>query len=242
MLDQHLMVDKEVLVRVTNIADLNREDVVLEIGGGTGNLTEYIRKIVQKVYVIERDPAMVEKFTDRFKNFDNVMVACGEATTIDFPEFTKCVSNLPYTICEPLLWKFTREEFECLVFVVPKRFVELLTGKRESRLQLLLHAFYNLDVFEDIDPEAFDPPPKVVSSIIRLTPKKNGNFVLRELLQQYDKKTRNALREILMKAGKTKQEALQEVTLKIRPGLQNKKISSLTLHEIMEVIEAFTQK
>ncbi len=240
MLDQHLMVDKEVLVRVVNVADLNKEDVVLEIGGGTGNLTEYIRKIVTKVYVIDKDPKMVEKLGERFKNFDNVMVACGDASSMDFPDFTKCVSNLPYTICEPLLWKFTREEFKCLVFVVPKRFVDLLVGERPSRLKLVIHAFYNLDVFEEISPEAFEPQPKVKSCLIRLTPKNDGNFVLRELLGQYDKKTRNALKEILMKAGKTKQDALQEVTLRVRPKVQDKKICNLSLDEMMEVIEAFT--
>lgn len=242
MLDQHYMIDQEWLIRVTNIADLNKTDIVLEIGGGTGNLTAYLRKIAKQVYVIEKDKELIKPIEYRFKNFKNVAVICGDATITDFPEFTKCVSNLPYTICEPLMWRLTRTTFELTVFVVPKKFVEKLKGDKPSRLHLLIQNFFSLEIFENIPPAAFDPQPRTMSTIIRLRPKKEGNFFLREFLSQFDKKTKNALRWMLVQSGMTKKEATEQIALKIRPAIQDRRISSLSLEEILEIVKKFSEQ
>ncbi len=238
MLDQHFMIDRNILVRIVSIADLNKEDVVLEIGGGKGALTEYLGKIAKKVYVIEKDSSLFDFLEGKFANFSHIYFCLGNAMEVDFPKYNKCVSNLPYTLCEPLLWRFTRENFESLVFVVPKKFTGLLTGVVESRLKLLVDAFYDLEILDDVPPEAFDPQPRVMSSIIRLKPKK-GNLFLREFFKQYDKKTKNALREILMKSGMTKQESIKQVSLSIPLKIQEKNIVNLSLEEIKEVIKGF---
>ena len=240
MLDQHFMIDKEVLVRIVNIADLNREDNVLEIGPGEGALTEYILKIVKRVYAIEKDEKFVKVLQEKFGDNKNITFSFANAMEMNFPACNKCVSNLPYTLCESLLWKFTRyPSYEMLVFTVPKKFTMALTGEKKSRLKLLVDIFYNIEVFDDIPPEAFNPPPKVVSSIIRLTPKENGNFFLRELFKQYDKKTKNALRDILMKTGLNKRDAAMKVQLNLRPQLQNKSVMHLSMDEVQEVIKGF---
>jgi 16S rRNA (adenine1518-N6/adenine1519-N6)-dimethyltransferase len=236
--DQHVMVDKDVLIRVVNLADLNKEDTVIEIGGGAGALTQYLLKIAKQVYVYEKDIKYVPEVEEKFGGWKNVIYTFGNAMEVDFPPFEKCVSNLPYTLCESLLWKFTRYKFDCLVFVVPKPFAERLVGKRVSRLKLLVDAFYEVELFDDIYPESFDPPPKVISKIIRLTPKE-GNPFLGELFTQYDKKVKNALREILMRGGLTKREATEQIAMNIRPAIQDKKVVNLTLNDIKLVIKGF---
>ena len=232
------MIDRNILVRIVGIAELNKDDVVLEIGGGKGALTEYLAKISKHVYVIEKDKALFDFLEGRFANFNHISFCLGNALEVDFPKYNKCVSNLPYTLCEALLWKFSREDFESLVFVVPKKFTGRLTGIVESRLKLLIDAFYELDIFDDVPPEAFDPQPKIMSSIIRLKPKK-GNLFLREFFIQYDKKTKNALREILMKSGMTKKEAIKQVSISIPLRIQEKNIVNLSLEEIKEVVRGF---
>ena len=234
------MIDIPLLVRITSIADLHKNDLVLEIGPGTGYLTRYLQKIAKKVFVIEKDPKLLKELKEKFNNNKNITYIGGDATKLDFPNFTKCVSNLPYTICEPLMWRFIREKFEMLVFVVPLSFAEILTGKTPSRLKLLSDAFYEVEITQKIGPESFYPKPKTESALIKITPKE-GNFFLREFFIQYDKKTKNALREILMKSGMTKSESQEYITLRLKPSIQDKNIVNLSLEEIKEIVKLFTQ-
>ena len=185
-IDQHYMIDIPLLVHITSIADLHKNDIVLEIGPGTGYLTKYLQKIAKKLFVIERDPVLLQELKEKYSFVKNITYLEGDATKLDFPEFTKCVSNLPYTICEPLMWRFTREKFEMLVFVVPLSFAELLIGNKPSRLKLLLDAFYEVEIVQKVGPESFYPKPKTESALIKILPKE-GNFFLREFFIQYDK-------------------------------------------------------
>lgn len=236
------MVDIPLLQRIIKAADLNKTDTVIEIGPGTGNLTVYLQKIGKKVYVIEKDKLLEKSLEERFQHCKNISFIYADAIHTKFPPFNKCVSNLPYTICEPLLWKMTRYEYECLVLVVPKKFTDLLLGNKSSRLKLLADAFFNLELLEIVPPEAFEPPPKVYSALIKITPKKDGNFFLREFFIQYDKRTKNALREIFMKSGLTKTEATEQVLLTIPEHIQNKNIVNLSLEEIKIIAKGFLSK
>jgi 16S rRNA (adenine1518-N6/adenine1519-N6)-dimethyltransferase len=239
-IDQHYMIDIPLLVHITGIADLHKNDLVLEIGSGTGYLTRYLQKIAKKLFVIEKDPQLLKELKEKFSNAKNITYIEGDATQLELPEFTKCVSNLPYTICEPLMWRFTREKFEMLVFVVPLSFAENLTGKNPSRLKLLCDAFYNVEIIQKISPESFYPKPKTESALIKITPNE-GNFFLREFLIQYDKKTKNALREILMKSGMTKTESQEHIALRLKPLIQDKNIVNLSLEEIKEIVKLFAK-
>ncbi|MSR86224.1 methyltransferase domain-containing protein [Candidatus Woesearchaeota archaeon] len=235
MLDQHFMIDEELLQRIVTAASLKKEDSILEIGPGTGNLTKLLIGKGKILTVIEKDKELLQKLKEELKQEKNITFIQADATQQKLPEFTKCVSNLPYTICEPLLWIFTRYEFETLVLVVPDKFTDLLQGYVPSRLHLLMETFYNIEYLERIPKQAFDPQPKVESALIKIARKNTPAKFLKSFLSQYDKKTKNALKEILMKMGKTKSEALQEISFSLRPALQEKNIINLTLKEIEEI-------
>ena len=236
MRDQHFMIDKELLQRIILAAEIKNTDIILEIGPGTGNLTELLLEKAKYVHAIEKDKELINKLKEKYKKKINFIL--DDATKAKFPEFNKCISNLPYTICEPLLWKFTRYTFNSLIFVVPQRFTDLLLGNIPSRLKILTDAFYEIEYKELILSKSFDPKPRGDSALIKIT-LKQGNSFLKEFLSQYDKKTKNAVKEILMKKGKTKSEALENIALKLRPSIQNKNIISLSLKEIKEVIKHF---
>jgi 16S rRNA (adenine1518-N6/adenine1519-N6)-dimethyltransferase len=232
------MTDLELLNRIVEAANITKKDIVLEIGAGTGNLTKFLAEKGKKIEVIEKDKELFKQLKKNLENFRNVSYMHDNAMKVKFPEFNKCVSNLPYNLCESLLWKFTRYKFDSLTFVVPKSFTELLLGKEKSRLIYLVEAYYNVEYLEDVYPDSFEPQPKVVSALIRITPKKTNNF-LRKLLSQYDKKTKNALREILMENGMTKQQATEKVSLMVRPRIQNKNIVNLSLFELETILKRF---
>lgn len=232
------MIDPVLLQRIVGVADVHRKDIILEIGAGTGNLTYYLCKVAQKVYVIEKDLRLKATLHERFDNFPSVNILFGDAIKMTFPPFTKCVSNLPYTLCESLLWKFTRYSYDCLVIVVPQTFAERLIGKKQSRLGLLAEACYNIERIQDVSPNAFDPQPDTMSSLLKITPHK-GNFFLRELFLQYDKRTKNAFREILTRSGLTKREACEKIEL-LSSEIGNKRIVQLSLKEIESIVNLFS--
>ncbi len=240
MLDQHFMIDEELIDRIVAVTEIKKTDTLLEIGPGTGNLTKKLIGKGKTLIIIEKDKELLQKLKEEFK--ENIHFIQGDATQQKLPEFTKCVSNLPYTICEPLLWIFTRYQFESLILVVPQRFSDLLLGYIPSRLQLLIETFYNLEYLERISKETFDPKPKVESALIKITMKKTPETFFKGFLSQYDKKTKNALREILMKKGKTKSEALKYIALSLRPALQEKNIINLSLKEVEEIKKLFSEK
>src|SRR3989338_6287125 len=238
MLDQHFMIDEELLQRIVSAADLKKTDTILEIGPGTGNLTKLLLGKGKSLTLVEKDKVLLQKLKEDLKGEKNITFIQADATQQKLPEFNKCVSNLPYTICEPLLWRFTRYKALC-VFVVPHKFTEKLLGERPSRLKLLVDTFYNIEYLETIHSSAFSPQPKVQSALIKLTSKENNSF-LREFLSQYDKKTKNALETILTKQGKTKSEAKNMIALKLRPKIQEQSILTLSLKEIEYIHKLFS--
>ena len=110
--DQHFLVDAGYLDRIVAAAELNSEDIVLEIGAGVGNLTERLARKAKKVIAIELDPALVNVLHDRFDNVGNIEIIVGDALKIDFPEFDKVVSNLPYSISSEITFKLLRHKFK----------------------------------------------------------------------------------------------------------------------------------
>lgn len=238
MLDQHFMTDEALLKRIIEAAGVRKTDVVLEIGPGTGNLTGLLVKKCKHLNVIEKDKEIFTQLKNRFKDTKNISLDHDNAMTIKFPHFNKCVSNLPYTLCETLLWKFIRYKFDSLTLVVPKNFTDFLLNKRQSRLQYLANEFYNIEYLEDVYPDSFEPKPKVMSSLIRITPK-NKNSLLKSFLLQYDKKTKNALRELLIEKGMTKQQAQDKISLMVRPMILNKNICNLSLFELETILKRF---
>src|SRR3989338_10697618 len=136
MLDQHFMIDEELLQRIVSAADLKKTDTILEIGPGTGNLTKLLLGKGKSLTLVEKDKVLLQKLKEDLKGEKNITFIQADATQHKLPEFNKCVSNLPYTICEPLLWRFTRYKFETLVLVLPNKFTDLLQGYVPSRLHL----------------------------------------------------------------------------------------------------------
>src|SRR4030065_2595070 len=95
---QHFLVDKRVLDRIIEYGDLNSSDVVPEIGAGYGNLTELLAERAGKVIAVEMDPQLAASI-NRSQNLE--IVVC-DALKMDFPQFNKVISNLPYSISSPV--------------------------------------------------------------------------------------------------------------------------------------------
>lgn len=232
--DQHFMIDNDLLEEIASYA--SKWDIVLEIGAGRGALTEKLASRAKMVYAIEKDSSFIPELENKFTNTRNVVFMFDDALKVDFPQFDKCVSNLPYTICEPLLWKFFRLKFFEAVWVVPESFADILTGKSWSKLGYIIPLFFGVRKIKTIPKEAFKPQPDTKSALVVLTARTSEN-PLRSIYTQYDKKLRNALREYFIAKGLKKREASLKSSTLFSQEMLDKKVQNLSAVEIQNLME-----
>ncbi|MEM4496046.1 MAG: 16S rRNA (adenine(1518)-N(6)/adenine(1519)-N(6))-dimethyltransferase RsmA [Archaeoglobaceae archaeon] len=165
-----MLVEKNLLKRIVSYAELSEADVVLEVGCGTGNLTEFLLKYAGKVIGIEKDRKFVEvlkkRFYEKIKSEKFVLIE-GDALRVDFPEFNKFVSNIPYNISSPLTFKLFNYDFDLAVVMYQKEFAERLV-REDNRLGIISKAYCMAEILEIVKPKVFHPKPKVESAIVRI--------------------------------------------------------------------------
>jgi 16S rRNA (adenine1518-N6/adenine1519-N6)-dimethyltransferase len=106
-LGQHFLVDENILGVIGRLAELDDEDVVLEVGPGLGVLTTYLADRVAQVYAVELDPSLGPQLVERLAGRPNVELRFGDALQLELaavaPGARKLVANLPYNIATPLI-------------------------------------------------------------------------------------------------------------------------------------------
>ncbi len=174
---QHILINKKYLHKIIKYAELNFDDVVLEVGCGTGRLTRLLLKSVEKVYGIEIDDRMVKYLQKRFEHeikSGRFVLIQGDALRVEFPEFDKFVASIPYQISSPLTFKLLKHNFKLAVVTYQKEFAERLVAKPGSkkygRLSVVARAYCRAEILDTIPPTAFKPRPKVESAIVRIIP------------------------------------------------------------------------
>ncbi len=230
-LDQHFVIDKNILERVTKLAKITKKETILEIGAGTGNLTKFLLKKAGQVYAIELDKSLLPELK-KIKD-SKLNIISGNALTVKFPKFDKIAANVPYSISEPLLQKLIYNNFKLGVLLLPEKFVKKITSKN-TKLSFISNIFFEIQKDLEVPPECFSPKPRVLSRIILLKPKKTDEPIFADFLKQKNRKVKNALREaIIREKGTTKKE-----TKKLLENMRtDKKVASLNLKELERIQE-----
>lgn len=186
-LGQHFLVDEKILDRIVAYGDLMKEDRILEIGAGIGNLTERLIEQSANVYAIEVDSRLAERLEERCGKRATVINA--DALKIEFPEFDKVISNLPYAISSKITLKILRSNFTIGVLMYQAEFVRRITAsprtKAYGRIAVCVQALTDVEVLEEVPRTAFNPVPPVYSSIVRLTPKHNPEIENKDLFLNF---------------------------------------------------------
>lgn len=219
-LGQNYLIDKNKRDQIINFGNINKEDVILEIGTGIGTLTIELAKKAKKVIAIEQDENICKILAKRLKDekIDNVELLNEDALNVEFPKFNKIISNLPYQISSPITFKFLDYDFDLAVLMYQKEFANRMNGKvgtkNYSRLSAMLYFKCDVEKLTDVSSESFIPKPKIDSTVVKLTPKENKiseeNFKIyskftKALFQHRNKKIRNALidsRHVITKLDK----------------------------------------
>lgn len=219
-LGQNYLIDKNKRDQIINFGNINKEDVILEIGTGIGTLTIELAKKAKKVIAIEQDENICKILAKRLNDekIDNVELLNEDALNVEFPKFNKIISNLPYQISSPITFKFLDYDFDLAVLMYQKEFANRMNGKvgtkNYSRLSAMLYFKCDVEKLTDVSSESFIPKPKIDSTVVKLTPKENKiseeDFKIyskftKALFQHRNKKIRNALidsRHVITKLDK----------------------------------------
>ncbi|MCS7150740.1 MAG: 16S rRNA (adenine(1518)-N(6)/adenine(1519)-N(6))-dimethyltransferase RsmA [Caldimicrobium sp.] len=173
-LGQHLLISPGILAQIAKLAEIKEDDVLLEIGPGTGNLTREILKYpFKKIYLLEFDTDMIAHLRETLQDARAVIIQA-DATDFDYSQLheerIKVLGNLPYNVASLIAENviYHHRLIPLALFLVQKEVAEKwLSGK--SWLSLFIWTFYDIKYLMSIPPRFFLPPPKVTSSLLRLT-------------------------------------------------------------------------
>ncbi|HEX2022796.1 MAG TPA: 16S rRNA (adenine(1518)-N(6)/adenine(1519)-N(6))-dimethyltransferase RsmA [Candidatus Thermoplasmatota archaeon] len=172
-LGQHFLRDARYVDRSIEAASLRPDDVVLEVGPGKGVLTRALAARVAKVVAVEIDAALADALER--EAIPRVEVVRGDAVEAPLPRFDACVSNLPYQISSPFLFRLLELPFRVAVLLVQKEFADRLVAKPDTsdygRLSVNAARRARVSIVARVPPGAFDPPPRVDSAIVRIEPR-----------------------------------------------------------------------
>ena len=172
--DQHFLNDLNILRKIVGFADIQKDEEILEIGAGPGNLTELLAQKARHVHTVEMDPALIELLEEKFKGA-NVSIIKGNALKVDFPRFDKVVANLPYSISSDVTFKLLKSPFKMGILMYQREFAQRMiarVGEADySRLSVDVQYFADVEILMKVPPQAFTPPPEVESAVVKLTPR-----------------------------------------------------------------------
>jgi 16S rRNA (adenine1518-N6/adenine1519-N6)-dimethyltransferase len=180
-LGQHFLIDRNILDKVIRTAQIAKEDAVLEVGPGLGEMTIALARRAKRVIAIEIDSKLAAILGKKMKDYPNVEVVNRDILKVDFNRFLKkeghpikVVANLPYQISTPLLFRFieSKEIFSSLTLMLQKevaaRMMASPGGKEYGPLSIFIQMVSDVSICFFIKPSVFFPPPKVESAVVQM--------------------------------------------------------------------------
>ena len=221
-LGQNFLVDRHIVAKILDAAQLSPPDTVLEIGPGLGVLTWELAQRVQAVVAVELDAGLVRWLRELFAEHYHVHLVHGDALEVDLAALlakhppraggsAKVLANLPYYITSPLLMRLLEENLplSILVVMVQKEVARRLSARPGSKeygaLSVAVQLRSTVELVATVPPRVFFPPPEVESAVVRLALRPlpaeagDGRFlhaVVRAAFAQRRKTLRNALQGV----------------------------------------------
>ncbi len=171
--DQRFLRDRRALERIVAWADPRPSDTVLEVGAGPGNLTALLAGRGCRVVAVEKDRRLAGEL--RRLALSGVEVVEGDALKVPWPPFDLFVSNIPYSITTPLLFRLLERPFRRAVVTLQRevagRLVARPGGKDYGRLTVSVRRRASVRILGTLPPSAFEPRPRVASAVVLLEPR-----------------------------------------------------------------------
>jgi len=184
-LGQNFLIDKNISKKILKLVNNYENKNIIEVGPGTGALTEHIiHKKPKKLILIEKDKMLFNKLITKYKNFKSIKIYNEDALKYDFTKIKKpksIIANLPYNISIKLLisWLKKISDFNEIVVMIQKEVAQKMNyniNNKLNRLNFLISISCNYKIEFHVSKNVFFPKPKVDSSVIKLSQKKNIEF------------------------------------------------------------------
>jgi 16S rRNA (adenine1518-N6/adenine1519-N6)-dimethyltransferase len=181
---QNFLTDQNIIQKITGLLDdtLLDIDTIIEVGPGLGALTQHLVNKNKQVDAYEIDPRMKE-YLDENLSAENLEVILEDFLKIDLEKYNDAkvgfISNLPYYITTPIIFKIieSKMDYRKIVVMMQKEVAVRLTAKIGTKeynaLSVILNSRHDIKKEFDVSPKVFIPAPKVMSSVVSITPNKN---------------------------------------------------------------------
>lgn len=197
-LGQNFLINEEVVNNIVNSSNINKDDLVIEIGPGLGTLTEYLLEKAGRVVAIELDTRMIKILNERFFMYDNFSLLNQDVLKVDLARLikeekekydlknAKIVANLPYYITTPIIMKLLEEELdiESITVMIQKEVADRLISVPGEKLSgAITYSVYYYAESESImlvENNSFIPEPEVQSEVIKLNIRKEPAIDLKD--------------------------------------------------------------
>jgi 16S rRNA (adenine1518-N6/adenine1519-N6)-dimethyltransferase len=216
-LGQHFLKDYSVAERIAGVLSPFPDLPVLEVGPGTGVLTQFLLKNKRDLKVVELDKDSVVYLNEHYPDLENRIIEA-DFLKLDLNDMFSgrfCViGNYPYNISSQIFFKVLdyRDKIPCCAGMLQKEMAERMASKPGKKaygiISVLLQAWYDIEYLFTVEPEVFDPPPKVKSAVIRITRNARTALgcdeisfktVVKTAFNQRRKTLRNSLKSLLGK-------------------------------------------
>jgi len=193
-LGQNFLMDNNIINKIVEIGNINKNKTVMEIGAGYGNLTNTIAsKGAKKIFAIEKDKKLVSLLKEKFKNYNNIKIINRDILNIieenKLERNVIVFGNLPYNIstrilASLILLKKWPPWYEILILMFQKEVAERIMAKTQTkefgRLSILSNWRLEIKKHFNVSNNCFFPKPKIASTVLSFKPKKNNQFNLKD--------------------------------------------------------------
>ncbi len=256
-LGQHFLSNKNILEVMIRAAEISKNDIVLEVGPGTGTLTQLLAQRAKKIIAVEKDRELIPYLREKFKNQKNVKIIEGDILKLaarHSPLVTdyKIVANIPYYITSRFLRVFleAKKKPALMVLMIQHEVARRIVARdnpskkfgagKESLLSLSVKAYGTPTIIRKVPKGIFSPPPKVDSAIIKIDDISGAWFnknrikpsYFFEILRRAFQKKRNTLKNSIGKSIQNHE---------LDPKILSSRPEDLSLDDWASIVKLYTQ-
>ncbi|MCM8788554.1 MAG: 16S rRNA (adenine(1518)-N(6)/adenine(1519)-N(6))-dimethyltransferase RsmA [Candidatus Omnitrophica bacterium] len=252
-LGQHFLIDKNILNKIIQAANLTKDDSFVEIGAGLGALTGSLVEKAGFVYAFEKDRKIADILKKRFEGISNIYIEEKDFLEFDwdslmFKNRIKIIGNLPYYIASPILFKLLKfkQFWEMAVVMIPEEVATKIVAKTGDKSFGLMSVVFSLltscSICYRIPASVFYPEPEIKSVVMKITPEKKSEIekinqkVLWSILPGLFVQRRKNILNVLSKSFKIDKNTVLSILEKIQiePSLRS---HQLKLDQVIKIAE-----
>ena len=264
-LGQNFLIDDSIIENIVDAALINKNDSVIEIGPGIGNMTKYLAEKAGRVFAVEIDKHLIPALRQNISSYKNIDIINEDILKTDLGKLindakaegasVKVVANLPYYITTPVVMRFLEETqgIDSLIFMMQKEVADRILatpgGKVYGALTVVVQYYACAERLFDVPPHCFIPQPEVTSTVLKMDIIKEPpvELVNKETFFKTIKAAFGQRRKTLQNAlinsgyfGKTKEEIAQIIT---SIGIDiNRRGETLTINQFAQLSNLLSTK